>query len=64
VHNIIEAEFIFKDGLVFQHTDRFNFWNWSRMALGVTGALLGWTPFIQFTVRKSALGGLEKFMSR
>ena len=64
VHNIIEAEFVFKDGLIFQHTDRFNFWKWSRMALGVSGALLGWTPIIQSAVRKNALGGLEKFMAR
>ena len=64
VHNIIEAEFVFKDGLILQHTDRFNFWKWSVMALGVTGMLLGWTPFIQSAVRKNALGGLEKFMAR
>ena len=64
VHNIIEAEFVFKDGLILQHTDRFNFWKWSSMALGVTGALLGWTPIIQSAMRKNALGGLEKFMAR
>ena len=64
VHNIIEAEFVFKEGLIYRHTDRFNFWRWSRMALGVTGALLGWTPIIQSAVRRNALGGLEKFMAR
>ncbi len=64
VHNIIEAEFVFKDGLIYQHTDRFNFWRWSSMALGVTGILLGWTPMIQSAVRKNALGGLEKFMGK
>lgn len=64
VYNIIEAEFVFKDGLILQHTDHFNFWRWSRMALGVTGMLLGWTPIIQSAVRKNALGGLEKFMAR
>ena len=64
VHNIIEAEFVFKDGLIYQHTDRFDFWRWSGMALGVTGALLGWTPMIQSAVRKSALKGLEEFMNR
>ena len=64
VHNIIEAEFIFKDGLIYQHTDRFNFWRWSSMALGVTGKLFGWTPMIRSAVRKNALGGLEKFMGR
>jgi len=64
VHNIIEAEFVFKDGLIIQHIDCFNFWRWSSMALGVTGTLLGWTPMIQSAVRKNALGGLEKFMGR
>jgi hypothetical protein len=64
VHNIIEAEFIFKDGLIFQHTDRFNFWRWSSMGLGLAGTLLGWTPFIQSAVRRNALGGLEKFMAK
>ena len=64
VHNVIEAEFVFNDGLIFQHTDHFNIWKWSRMALGVTGALLGWTPIIQSAVRKNALSGLEKFMAR
>lgn len=64
VHNIIEAEFVFKDGLILQHTDRFNLWKWSSMALGVTGMLLGWTPFIQSAVRKNALRGLDVFMKR
>ncbi len=63
VLNIIEAEFVFKDGLIFQHTDRFNLWKWSSMALGLTGTLLGWTPLIQSAIRKEALRGLEKFLS-
>ena len=64
VHNIIEAEFVFKNGLIFQHTDRFNFWRWSGMALGITGTLLGWTPMIQSAVRKNALGGLTAYMEK
>ncbi len=64
VHNVIEAEFVFKDGLIFQHTDRFNLWKWSSMALGATGTLLGWTPIIQSAIRKDALRGLEEFMKR
>ncbi|MBV6397265.1 MAG: hypothetical protein HFACDABA_02875 [Anaerolineales bacterium] len=63
VHNIIEAGFVFRDGLIFQHTDRFNFWRWSRMALGISGALLGWTPWLQSAVRKNARAGLETFMA-
>lgn len=64
VHNIIEAEFVFKDGLIYQHTDRFNIWKWSSMALGVAGMLLGWSPFIQSAVRKNALGGLNAYMAK
>jgi len=64
VHNIIEAEFVFKDGLILQHTDRFSFSRWASQALGSLGALLGWTPFLQSAVRKNALRGLEKFMGR
>ena len=64
VHNVIEAEFVFKDGLIYQHTDRFNMWKWSSMALGVTGALFGWTPFVQSAIRREALKGLEKFMEK
>jgi ketosteroid isomerase-like protein len=64
VHNIIDAEFTFKDGLIFQHTDRFNIWKWTSMALGISGTLFGWTPFIQSAVRKNALSGLEKFMAK
>ena len=47
VHNIIEAKFVFQDGMIIQHTDRFNLWRWSAMALGPLGAFLGWTPFVQ-----------------
>ncbi len=64
VRNIIEAEFVFKDGLIFQHTDRFSFSRWASQALGPVGSLLGWTPFLQSAVRKNALGGLEEFMKR
>jgi ketosteroid isomerase-like protein len=62
VHNIIHADFRFKDGLIIEHTDSFNFWRWSRMALGLSGVLLGWTPFLQNKVQETALKSLVKFM--
>lgn len=35
VHNIIDGTFTFTpDGLIATHRDRFNFWRWSRQALG------------------------------
>jgi SnoaL-like domain len=64
VHNIIDAEFEFRDGKILKHIDRFNFWNWSRQALGLPGLLLGWTPFLQKKVSKMAMGNLAKFIQK
>jgi len=63
VHNVIDASFRFNDGKIVRHQDRFDFWTWSRMALGIPGLLLGWTPIIQGKVRGQAGAQLEKFMS-
>jgi hypothetical protein len=63
VHNTITADFHFKDGLIFSHEDRFNFWRWSRMALGAPGLLLGWTPYLVNAVRTKVKRRLERFMN-
>jgi limonene-1,2-epoxide hydrolase len=63
VHNKIDAEFEFQDGKIIKHTDRFDFWKWSRMALGPTGLLLGWTPLVRKKVQRQAAERLAKFMS-
>lgn len=62
VHNVIHAEFIFRDGKIWSHRDTFNFHRWASQALGFTGRLLGWTSFLQNKVRKSAMGNLHRFM--
>jgi len=62
VHNVIDASFVFQDGKIIQHTDRFKLWRWSSMALGPLGTFLGWTPFVQAGIRKEALRGLNKFI--
>lgn len=64
VHNIIQADFTFRDGKIVTHKDRFNFWRWSRMALGMPGVLLGWTPLIKNRVRTTARGRLASFMKK
>ncbi len=64
VHNIIEASFVFQDGKIIRHTDRFNLWRWSTMALGPVGMFLGWTPFVQAGIRQEARRGLDAFMSK
>ncbi|MCB0869829.1 MAG: nuclear transport factor 2 family protein [Solirubrobacterales bacterium] len=54
VHNEIDATFRFEDGLIIDHVDSFDFWKWTRMALGLPGTLLGWSPIVQGKVRKQS----------
>lgn len=64
VHNIIEADIqCGPDGLIQRHHDSFDFWRWSRQALGTPGLLLGWTPFLRAKVRATAAGNLQKFLA-
>jgi ketosteroid isomerase-like protein len=63
VHNKIDAAFEFQDGKIIKHTDNFNFWKWSRMALGPAGLLLGWTPLVRKKVQQQAAARLAGFMS-
>jgi hypothetical protein len=64
VHNIIDAEFEFKEGKIFRHRDHFNFWRWSKQALGVSGLLLGWSSFLENKVRATAKGRLRSYMAK
>jgi ketosteroid isomerase-like protein len=61
VHNRIDAAFRFRDGLIVEHRDRFDFWAWSRQALGMPGLLLGWTPMLRNKVRAQAATKLALF---
>ena len=63
VHNILDAEFQFQGGLMIRHQDQFGFWRWSRLALGPTGWLLGWTPLVRNRVRRTAQKNLDRFIS-
>lgn len=63
VHNRIEAAFEFQDGKIIKHTDTFDFWKWSSMALGPVGLLLGWTPLLRKKVQKQAGERLARFMN-
>lgn len=62
VHNIIDARFTFKDGLIATHVDTFSFYRWSKQALGMPGLLLGWTGFLKGKVQQQARKGLSIFM--
>jgi hypothetical protein len=62
VHNIIDASMEFKDGLIYRHKDHFDFWRWSRQALGTSGLLLGWTPIVTNKVKAMARKNLDKML--
>jgi limonene-1,2-epoxide hydrolase len=61
VHNIIDAEFEFKNGKIIKHTDRFNLYRWSKQALGFKGLIIGWTPFFKKKLNAQTNHLLAKF---
>jgi ketosteroid isomerase-like protein len=64
VHNVIDATFRFADGKILRHVDVFDFWRWSRQALGLPGTLLGWTPMIRTKVRATANAQLTAWLAK
>ena len=65
VDNAIDSRFTFTpDGLIATQRDRFDFWTWSRQALGTPGLLLGWSPMLKNKVRATAAANLSTFLSR
>lgn len=64
VLNRIDASFEFRDGLIVRHVDRFDFWTWSRDALGMPGLLLGWSSLLRSKVRAQAAKNLAAFKAK
>jgi ketosteroid isomerase-like protein len=64
VVNRIDARFVVHDGRIARHSDSFDFYKWTRMALGFPGLVLGWTPLLQGKVRGQAALGLRKFREK
>ena len=63
VHNIIRSEFELRDGSIVRQCDRFDFWRWSRQALGLSGVLLDWSPLVRNKVRATAAAALRRSMA-
>jgi len=61
VHNKITAVFEFKDDKIIKHTDSFNLYAWTQQAFGLTGYLIGWTPFFRKKLQKQTNTMLSKF---
>lgn len=64
VVNKIDAHFKFKNGLIIEHIDSFDFWRWSRQALGFFGLILGWSSFLQKKVQQKAYNNMKTFIPR
>jgi hypothetical protein len=64
VHNIIDAKFVFRDGLVIDHVDTFDFYRWSKQAMGPLGLLLGWTPILPALVQGRTRTLLASYRAR
>ncbi len=62
VMNHIDAQFTFKDGLIYTHTDHFDIHRWSSQALGLPGFLFGHTPFLQDAMRKQVKARLSDWI--
>jgi uncharacterized protein len=60
VHNVIDATFMFRGGLIGRHSDRFDLHVWATQALGLRGRLLGWTPLVQGAIRRGAAHALAR----
>ena len=61
VTNEISSRFEFRDGKISRHIDHFNFWKWSRQALGWKGFLLGWSETMKKEVQRQANASLKKY---
>ena len=64
VHNVIDARFRFQEGRILVHHDTFDIWKWASQALGLSGRLLGWTPFMQKAIRRKAAQTLDAYIER
>lgn len=63
VVNDIRGSLRFRDGLIVEHHDEFDFHRWARQALGLSGLLLGWTPLVRTPVQRRARASLDEFIA-
>lgn len=47
VINNVTAQMEIVEGKIIRHTDTFDMWKWTQQALGFSGYLLGWSPFMK-----------------
>ena len=62
VHNVIDAQFEFRDGLIARHVDHFDFHRWAAQALGPVGRLLGGTSLFRCLFNRKASKLLDRYI--
>ena len=63
VHNKVEAQFQFKDGLIIKHSDNFNLQHWAKQALGFKGFLLGGTSYFSSKLKAQTNKMLNNYLN-
>lgn len=58
VENHVMSYMVFENDKVVAHVDSFDFWDWTKMALGTSGYMLGWSSFMQNKVMEQAISNL------
>lgn len=64
VVNHIKAYMRIVDGKITEHSDAFKISKWAAQALGLKGALLGWTGWMHRKIQKNARTSLNNFMKK
>jgi ketosteroid isomerase-like protein len=64
VHNIVHAQFLFKEGKIIKHIDSFDLYRWARQAMGLKGLLLGWTPYFAKKMRAGTRSLLSQYQKK
>jgi len=62
VHNKIDAEFVFKEGLIIKHTDKFNLHSWAKQAMGLKGLILGSTSYFSNKLKSQTNYLLDRYI--
>ena len=63
VINHVNATFEISNGLIISHQDKFDLWQWSRQALGMSGLFLGWSNFMKDKIQQKTNRMLDAFMA-
>jgi len=58
-----KAYFRFENGLIIEHTDGFNFYDWCKRINGVVGWLFGWSNFMQKRIQKKERNKLIAYIN-